>query len=234
MPRKARKTKQELIELEGRIQCAINDLKNKKIPNPRQAALIYNLPPQTLYDRLKGLQSQAELRNHRHRLSLRQEEVLVAWIVSLDIRGAPPRQFQVRDMAQIILEADSSTPPQPVGKNWVTEFTKRRPEIKSRFARKINRQRALCEDPKVIGEWFAELQRVKAQWGIQGEDIHNFDETGFAMGLIATTKVVTRAEMPGIPWLIHQGTGSGLQLLNVSTLWGGQFPPLLSSRERSI
>jgi hypothetical protein len=134
MPRKARKTKQELIEQEGRIQCAINDLKNKKIPNPRQAALIYNLPPQTLYDRLKGLQSQAELRNHRHRLSLRQEKVLVAWIVSLDIRGAPPRHFQVRDMAQIILEADSSTPPQPVRKNWVTEFTKRCPEIKSRFA----------------------------------------------------------------------------------------------------
>lgn len=28
--------------------------------------------------------------------------------------------------------------------------------------------------------------------GIRPEDIYNFDETGFAMGLIATTKVVTR------------------------------------------
>jgi hypothetical protein len=38
--------------------------------------------------------------------------------------------------------------------------------------------------------------------GIQDEDIYNFDETGFAMGLIATSWVVTRAEMPGKPYLI--------------------------------
>ena len=37
------------------------------------------------------------------------------------------------------------------------------------------------------------------------EDIYNFDETGFAMGLIATTKVVSRAEIPGKPWLIQPG-----------------------------
>ena len=199
MPRKARKTKKELIEQEGRLQCALNDLKNQKISNPRQAALIYNLPPQTLRDRLKGLQSQPELRNHKSRLSVRQEDALIAWIVSLDIRGAAPRHFQVREMANIILGADSVAPPKPVGKNWVTEFTKRRPEIKSRFARKINRQRALCEDPKVIGAFFDELQKVKDQYGIVDEDIYNFDETGFAMGLIATTKVVSRAEMPGKP-----------------------------------
>jgi hypothetical protein len=187
MPRKARKSKQELIEQEGRIECAILDSKNQKIRNPRQAALHYNLPPQTLRDRLKGHQSKPEQRNHNHRLSKLQEEALIAWIVSLDIRGAPPRPFQVREMAQIILDAKTSAPSLPIGKNWVTEFTKRRPEVKTRFARKINRQRALCEDPRIIGQWFDELQKTKEQWGIQDEDIYNFDETGFAMGLIATT-----------------------------------------------
>jgi hypothetical protein len=38
--------------------------------------------------------------------------------------------------------------------------------------------------------------------GIQNKDIFNFDETGFEIGLIATTKVVTRADMPGKPHLI--------------------------------
>ena len=33
--------------------------------------------------------------------------------------------------------------------------------------------------------------------GILAEDIYNFDETGFAMGLISTQKVVTRAEYYG-------------------------------------
>lgn len=35
--------------------------------------------------------------------------------------------------------------------------------------------------------------------------IYNFDETGFAMGLVATAKVVTRAKMAGKPFLIQSG-----------------------------
>ena len=35
------------------------------------------------------------------------------------------------------------------------------------------------------------------QYGIAYEDIYNFDEIGNAMGLISTTKVVTRSEMYG-------------------------------------
>ena len=43
------------------------------------------------------------------------------------------------------------------------------------------------------------------QHGITLEDIYNFDETGFAMGLVATAKVVTRAEMLSRPFLIQPG-----------------------------
>jgi hypothetical protein len=173
---------------------------------------------------MKGHLSQPELRNQNHRLSLLQEEALIAWIVSLDIRGAPPRPFQVRDMAQIILDAGTSTPSQHIGKNWVTEFTKRRPEVKSRFARKINRQRALCEDPRIISQWFDKLQKTKDQWGIQDEDIYNFDETGFAMGLIATTKVVSRAEMPGKPWLIQPGNREWVTTIECVNTRGWSVP----------
>ena len=34
-------------------------------------------------------------------------------------------------------------------------------------------------------------------YGIDPDDIYNFDETGFAMGLIATAKVITRKEYYG-------------------------------------
>jgi hypothetical protein len=43
------------------------------------------------------------------------------------------------------------------------------------------------------------------QYGISYEDIYNFDEMGFAMGLIVTTKVVIRANMPRKPHLIQPG-----------------------------
>ena len=35
---------------------------------------------------------------------------------------------------------------------------------------------------------------IRMEKGIANDDIFNFDETGFAMGLIATMKVVTRSE----------------------------------------
>jgi hypothetical protein len=111
-------------------------------------------------------------------------------------------------MANIILQQDSKDPPQPIGKNWVTEFVKRHDSLNCRFARRYNYvlyQRALCEDPKVIKDWFKRLKEFQEEHGIQDEDIYNFDETGFAMGLIATTKVDTRLNMPGRPHLIQPG-----------------------------
>jgi len=127
-------------------------------------------------------------------------------------------------MAQIILDAKTSTPSLPIGKNWVTEFTKRRPEVKTRLARKINCQGALCEDPRIIGQWFDELQKTKDQWGIQDEDIYNFDKIGFAMGLIVIIKVVSRAEMPGKPWLIQPGNREWVTTIECVNTRGWSIP----------
>ncbi|RFU30107.1 hypothetical protein B7463_g6207, partial [Scytalidium lignicola] len=46
---------------------------------------------------------------------------------------------------------------------------------------------------------------VKAQYGILDEDIYNFDETSFAMGTIAITKVVTSSDCFGKPLLLQLG-----------------------------
>jgi hypothetical protein len=47
--------------------------------------------------------------------------------------------------------------------------------------------------------------------GIAPEDIYNF-ETGFAVGLVPTAKVVTRAEMLGRPSLIRPGNRKWVNL----------------------
>ena len=46
----------------------------------------------------------------------------------------------------------------------------------------------------MIRPWFDLVQCTINKNGIQPEDIYNFDETGFTMGLIATAKVVIRTE----------------------------------------
>ena len=49
----------------------------------------------------------------------------------------------------------------------------------------------------IIQQWFNLVQETIIQYGIASEDIYNFDETGFAMGLTATARVITRAEYYG-------------------------------------
>jgi len=58
---------------------------------------------------------------------------------------------------------------------------------------------------KQFKEWFDRVQITIMQHGIALEDIYNFDETGYAMGLMATAKVVTRAEMTGRAFLVQPG-----------------------------
>jgi hypothetical protein len=117
MPRKARQSRSNLVEQEGRIQLAIQALKNYKVTTIHQATVVFSVPLSTLHNHMKGAQYKAEQRNHTFRLSKTQEEALVKWILSKDCQGVTPRVAHVRQMALLILQAESPTPPKPLGKN---------------------------------------------------------------------------------------------------------------------
>jgi len=91
-------------------------------------------------------------------------------------------------MANILLAKRGSTLAQTVGEKWVYNFTQRHPELSTRFSRRYDYQRAKQKKPKVIKKWFDSVQHVIFEHGILSEDIYNFDETGFAMGLTANCK----------------------------------------------
>ncbi|KFY79971.1 hypothetical protein V499_01120 [Pseudogymnoascus sp. VKM F-103] len=79
------------------------------------------------------------------------EEVISQHIIDLDSRGFAPRLAGVEDMANYLLETRQG---RRVGKLWAHRFVRRRPELKTRFNRVYDFQRALCEDPVLIGGWF--------------------------------------------------------------------------------
>jgi hypothetical protein len=145
----------------------------------------------------------------------------------MDQRGAAPRPSHVREMANILLMKRGSTTTQTVGEKWVYNFINRHEEIKTRFSRRYNHQRAKCEDPKIILEWFNRVQITMMQHGIAPEDMYNFDETGFAMGLVATAKVVTRAEMLGRPFLIQPGNREWVTSIECVNSTGWVLPPCI-------
>lgn len=55
-------------------------------------------------------------------------------------------------------------------------------------------ERAKCEDPKLIQEHFDRVRAAISKYGIVLEDIYNFDDTGFAIGLCTTAKIITGSD----------------------------------------
>jgi hypothetical protein len=133
----------------------------------------------------------------------------------------------VGQMANILLRDRGSQTIQTVGKNWATNYIKRYPELKSRFSRRYDYKRASYEDPRIIMPWFDLVRRTIDENGIQPEDIYNFDETGFAMGLIATHKVVTRAEYYGRRLVKQPGNREWVTSIECMNSTGFVLPPII-------
>jgi hypothetical protein len=127
-------------------------------------------------------------------------------------------------MADLLLsERDGS----PVGKNWATSFITRRTELKAKFSRKYDYKRAKCEDPKIIEGWFSLVRNTIAKYGILEQDIYNFDEVGFAMGVIATAKVVTSSEAKSRPKTIQPGNKEWVSIIQGVNSYGWALPPFI-------
>ena len=92
-----------------------------------------------------------------------------------------------------------------VGKNLVERFVTRLDKLKMAFNRAKDCQRIQQEDLEVISAWFKLVKETKDKYGVQDNDIYNFDETGFQMGVIGSIKVVTGSERCTRPELIQLG-----------------------------
>jgi hypothetical protein len=68
---------QKAIELEGKIEVAIADLKNRKIPNILRAAIVYEVLYSTLYDRLYSKPTKAVSSTNKRKLTQSEEDILI-------------------------------------------------------------------------------------------------------------------------------------------------------------
>lgn len=176
---------------EGRLLLAKSAYESGQVTSIRAAARTYDVKSMTLRARLKGRPSRDITRANGHKLTATEENALLQWITALDQRDLPPRAALVGQMANTLLSKREGDNTQRIGQHWVQNFIKRHPDLKSRYLRKYNYQRAQCEDPVVIKQWFERVKAMTQEFGIQSQDIYSFDETGFAMGVISTAKVIS-------------------------------------------
>jgi hypothetical protein len=152
---------------EGDIHIAISDIASKQIQSVRRAVAVYRVPRSTLQDRHAGTRPRRDCEPNTKRLTKLEEEAIVQRVIEESLRGIPPSKTHVRDMADRLLrERDRK----PTGKNWVDNFIKRTPKLRTRWSRPYDHQRAVCEDLAVIRLWFTLVQSMKAEHSIADED----------------------------------------------------------------
>jgi hypothetical protein len=207
---------------EADVHLAISSINSCQTPSNRSAAIIYSVSERTIRRRRAGRPARRDCQPNSKKLTLREEEVIISYILNLDQRGFAPTYAAVRDMADKLLAARSAG---QVGVHWPRNFVKRTDSLTTRFNRAYDRQRALCEDPVLIRSWFELVEQTKAKYGICDEDVYNFDEAGFMMGKITTQLVVTGSERRGRPKAIQPGNREWVTLIAAINAAGWSVPP---------
>jgi hypothetical protein len=215
---------------EGRVALAIQAYQQGHFSSMKAACTAYDAPYSTVRDRVRGRVARPNSRPTNLKLTPTEEATLVQWILSMDERGLPPRADTVRQMADLLLKKRSSANEQnspTVGKCWVRNFVRRHDTLQSRYNRRYDYQRAKCEDPALIQDWFRLVQNTIAKYGIHEDDIYSFDETGFQMGVISTAKVITGSERARRPVSIQPGNREWVTVIESASSCGWSLPPMI-------
>ena len=116
---------------EARILLALQAYKNDPELSLRRAAKLYQVNFTTLLRRHNGVQSRANTIPKPRKLSNLEEEIVIKYILDLNLRGFPPRLRGVEEMtSRLVANRDMSL----VGKRWARNFVNRHEELDTRFS----------------------------------------------------------------------------------------------------
>ena len=102
----------------------------------QRAAVVYNVPKSTLYNRRARKQSTRDTYPKLSALTKAEEQTLVQYIKKLNAQGLAPTLRWVEDIANQLRAARDA---KPVGPYWASNFVKQEPGLKSRMTRQRDR-----------------------------------------------------------------------------------------------
>jgi hypothetical protein len=209
---------------EGTLYLAIEATKATVPDSTKHASKAFEVPETTLRRRRDGKLPRGDCVPNSKKLKETEGEAIVTRILELDARGIGATRAMVEGMANDLLAARGEG---PVGKHWVDRFKTRTKEIKLRRSRPYDHQRAMNEDARVITRWFELVRETKEKYGILDEDIHNFDESGFMMGVIKSQMVFTASEKRTNPKKIQPGNREWVTIIQGICAAGWAIPPFV-------
>jgi len=148
-------TKREKDLREERLRNAILYYENSLTPNIRRAAERFSVPYSTLHGRLRGSGTRVQGQVNMQALTPMEEKAIVRWCSRLDEWGHPARLPVVKAMAEALVQRREKE--RRIGKHWLSRFLKRQPELVSKVSTRLDRQRALASDSRIISDYFQKV-----------------------------------------------------------------------------
>ena len=231
----------EAIQKEARLQEAMAAVQAKKYTAPA-AARAFNVPRQTLYDRLDGKLPRNKAHETEQLLSHAEEKELVRWITRLTITGYPPRYDTLREMAEEIrkrrvknINEDGLELVQydDIGKEWVARFLRRHSELASIRPRSIDAVRVKDTSPERLQRWFDDLEKAVVEYNIKPKNTYNMDESGFAIGEKEAGRCVINAQVRQ-KFQAKPGCQEWVSVVECVCADGSVVPPLVIFRAENL
>ena len=186
MPRKS------TLDYEKRVIEATQACISGQFRSIRAAAREFDVSHATVANRLNGRPPRTAKTPTNKALNPIQEDALLYWIKFLDNAGFPPTKSMVVSYANEIRRRDKADCPWlsvKWGARWLT--TQRKNGLFVKKMKSIEAKRQAAFDRPSIAQWFEKLRIALTRYGIQSDDIINFDETGYRIGAAGDQEIVT-------------------------------------------
>lgn len=224
----SRLSAKEYRDVEERIAHVLTLMQDEVQPNISRYARDYNLPYSRLLRRFHGVASRSTRHPTHTALTPIQEAGVCRYLDHMDELGASARVSAIRGAANSILrdDCDDPTAPPKVGRDWPTNFLKRHPEYLKIKQKPISLARKQAQDPEALQDWYNRLDSVIEKYEIQPEDMWNFDETGFNIGVSREKTIVTR-DRRRRSFLASAENRDHATLLETVSAVGDSIPPII-------
>jgi len=181
----------EEADREKAIKNACDGVQQGRFASIRKAAEAYEVHYSTVRRRLRGAKARKLAHVHQQLLTPAEERAIVRWIVQLEEFGFPPRVRHVKEAIVLLKHPELDLEEEAIegyfegaiGKNYLTRFLNRHPDLVSKPSSNFDKRRIKQSDPGVIQRHFARVQQVWKKYSITERNTYNMDEKGFRQGI---------------------------------------------------
>ena len=162
-----------------------------------------------------------------------EEKAIVRWIFKIEECGFPPRISHVKEAIMLVKYGEGTK--KSLGKNYLTRFLDRHPDLVARLSVSFDKRRIKASRPQIIQHHYTQVQKVRNEYSIADGNIYNMDEKGFRQGVSDRARVICRRLPRGMSGKVAiDGNRELITVIETISGDGIVLPPLIIVNQDGI